>query len=49
MAIPLDKDSLLVMMQLSTKRGDGVTNRKMFDVMKEWFTPKQKENTNEVT
>ena len=49
MAIPLDKDSLLVMMQLSTKRGDGVTNRKMFNVMKEWFTPKQKENTNEVT
>ena len=49
MAIPLDKDSLLVMMQLSTKRGDGVTNRKMFNIMKEWFTPKQKEGTNEVT
>lgn len=49
MAIPLDKDSLLVMIQLSSSRGDNITNKRMFNVMKEWFIPKQNENTKEVT
>jgi len=36
LAIPLDKDSLLVMLQLSTKK-EKLTNTRMFNLMKQWF------------
>lgn len=45
LSIPLDRDSLMVMMQMSSKRSAKITNQKIFNILKEWFNPTVQENT----
>ena len=47
LAIPLDKDSLFVMLQMSTKK-EKLTNTRMFNIMKEWFITEKKSKDKDV-
>jgi hypothetical protein len=48
LSVPLDRDSLMVMIQLSSRKDDNISNRYIFNKLKSWFLYEDAKTTDDV-